>query len=390
MSLGWGLRGYIGGGFLGAMIPGTMIALVLCLLLGREEDAGYIAAFGAIGIGFGGQETYGQTVGLSFLPETYAWAILGFAIKGAVWGLLGGAVMAIAFSARRDISVAMGLMVAATWTGWKLLNEPKLIYFSNRLDRPRAELWFGLFLGALALLAWLSRTGVGRLPLRFALWGGLGGGIGFASGAALQVWGRGVDPHFAVGWWKMMEFTFGACLGAAFAFCAWRHRDELAPRPSNFTFPPSWIESAAAALAAIAFTIVLPPLIPSRLPQTIAGACLLALLPYWRKLSWHAAITATYCAFAIDLQRNRPEYAATGMWIFIVVTTALVALLVARHARVQIMFLLLVVTSTGMALLKQFLPPWPERQQAATQLVFVALALLAAAAIRSMPKQRTA
>jgi hypothetical protein len=31
MSLGWGLRGSIGGGSLGAMIPGGMIGLVLCL-----------------------------------------------------------------------------------------------------------------------------------------------------------------------------------------------------------------------------------------------------------------------------------------------------------------------------------------------------------------------
>jgi hypothetical protein len=30
-----------------------------------------------------------------------------------------------------------------------------LIYFSNRLDRPRAEIWAGLLLGAILLLAWL-------------------------------------------------------------------------------------------------------------------------------------------------------------------------------------------------------------------------------------------
>ena len=88
MSLGWGLRGSIGGGSLGAMIPGAMIGLVLCLLLGRQSDAGLIAAFAAVGVGFGGQETYGQTVGLSLQPDTFWWAILGFVIKGAAWGLL--------------------------------------------------------------------------------------------------------------------------------------------------------------------------------------------------------------------------------------------------------------------------------------------------------------
>ena len=59
MSLGWGLRGTIGGGPLGAMIPGAMIGLALCLLLGREKNAGFVAGFAAIGVGFGGQETYG-------------------------------------------------------------------------------------------------------------------------------------------------------------------------------------------------------------------------------------------------------------------------------------------------------------------------------------------
>ena len=33
MSLGWGLRGYIGGGPFGAMIPGALVALLLCQYL---------------------------------------------------------------------------------------------------------------------------------------------------------------------------------------------------------------------------------------------------------------------------------------------------------------------------------------------------------------------
>lgn len=51
--------------------------------------------------GFGGQETYGQTVGLSLQPETFWWAILGFVIKGAGWGLLGGAFIGIALERQR-------------------------------------------------------------------------------------------------------------------------------------------------------------------------------------------------------------------------------------------------------------------------------------------------
>jgi len=95
------LRGYIGGGPLGAMIPGAMIGLALCLLLGREKEAGIITVFAAIGIGFGGQETYGQTVGLSVKPETFSWGITGFFLKGGIWGLLGGAIIGIGLTRER-------------------------------------------------------------------------------------------------------------------------------------------------------------------------------------------------------------------------------------------------------------------------------------------------
>ncbi len=232
MSLGWGLRGSIGGGSLGAMIPGAMIGLVLCLLLDRHSDAGRIAAFAAIGVGFGGQETYGQTVGLSLQPETFWWAILGFVIKGAVWGLLGGAFIGIALDRQRytttQLLAGFAIMILGTWLGWQFLNSPKLIYFSNRFDRPREELWAGLWLGGLLLLAWLRS----RVPSLFALYGAIGGGIGFGLGASLQPMGRVVWAGMPLGWWKAMELTFGALLGLAYVLCAWRLRTQLTGVPS--------------------------------------------------------------------------------------------------------------------------------------------------------------
>ena len=233
MSLGWGLRGSIGGGSLGAMIPGAMIGLVLCWLLDRHSDAGLIAAFAAIGVGFGGQETYGQTVGLSLVPETFWWAILGFVIKGAVWGLLGGAFIGIALDRQRhtnaQIITGFAIMVFGTWLGWLFLNNPKLIYFSNRFDKPREELWAGLWLGGLLLLAWLRS----RVPSMFALYGAIGGGIGFGVGASLQPLGRAVWAGMPLGWWKAMELTFGGLLGLAYVVCAWRLRKQLAGAAST-------------------------------------------------------------------------------------------------------------------------------------------------------------
>ena len=268
MSLGWALRGYIGGGPLGAMIPGAMVGLALCLLLRRETDAALVAAFAAVGIGFGGEMTYGQTVGLSLRPETYWWAITGFAVKGGVWGMLGGAVMGIALLRDRlppvEVGTGLALLVGGTWLGWKAVNEPKLIYFSNRLDRPRPEVWAGLLCGALVLLAWLMWRGRARVPAWFALCGGISGGLGFAAGAAVQVWGRSTFGEFPLGWWKVMELTFGAVFGMGLGWCAWRDRAELAGQTGAVPARDSLVSACAGAAVAMASGLLLESALHTR------------------------------------------------------------------------------------------------------------------------------
>jgi hypothetical protein len=334
MSLGWGLRGSIGGGPLGAMIPGAMIGLALCLLLGREQDAGRIAAFAALGVGFGGQETYGQTVGLSLHPETFRWAILGFGIKGAVWGLLGGALIGAAL-ARVDakrIAIGLALMVLGTWIGWKLIDDPKLLYFSNRLDKPREEVWAGLTLGGLFLLGWLRD----RVTAWFALAGAIGGGIGFAFGASLQPWGKGVWPAMPLGWWKGMEFSFGALLGLAFGVCAWRLRHAF-PRLKGRPAASRPLLAIVMAAAAIALTLLAEERLPVRFGYTIGAAALAALVLYSETLAWQTAITATYAAFALD----------SAPWLWAAVSTPIVAVAVAKWPRVRGLFLLLTWTAVA-------------------------------------------
>lgn len=379
MSLGWGLRGYIGGGPLGAMIPGAMIGLVLCLLLQRERDAGVIAAFAAIGVGFGGQETYGQTVGLSLKPETYAWAITGFALKGAIWGLLGGAALGIALAAerlvRRDVIIGFALMLLGTWVGWKLINEPKLIYFSNRYDQPRPEIWAGLLIGGILLLVWMSFRARVRLPWVFALWGGIGGGVGFAAGAALQAWGRGNGLPMPPGWWKVMEFTFGALLGLGYGYCAWRHRAELPPKPEAAA-PSPLFAALACAVVAVTGGMLLGQLLPTRFDFTIAGAMLLSLALLSDTLSRQIAVTLTYCAYSVDLLRNRPDYPSAIMWVFVVISTVAVAVFMARVTRVKPVFLLLMLSAVGISLMKTFLPPPARSESAGTQVVFVVMAVI--------------
>ncbi len=386
MSLGWALRGYIGGGPLGAMIPGAMVGLALCLLLEREAESPLIAAFAAVGVGFGGQMTYGQTVGLSFQPETFYWGMTGFALKGAVWGLLGGVIIGIALTRERyqtkDLIAGFLLMVLGTWAGWKLINEPKLIYFSNRYDKPRPEIWAGLLAGALLLLLWLTWRGGARLPWRFALWGALGGGVGFAAGAGLQVWGRQIVPVFPLGWWKVMELTFGALLGLAYGWCAWRHRAELTPgrEPSAGVIRP-WTAFGFAA-AAIVIGLLLYPSLHTRFTYTIAGALLLSLALFSRTLCWQIAITLTYCAFAYDFLRNKPELSSPAMWVFVVATTMGIAWVTSRRPRMLPMFLWLTWTAVGMSLLKSFVPPVSSKPVMMETLFLVQAAVITLWAVR--------
>lgn len=383
MSLGWGLRGSIGGGSLGAMIPGTMIGLVLCLMLNRHADAGLIAAFAAVGVGFGGQETYGQTVGLSLLPGTFWWAMLGFAIKGAAWGLLGGTFIGIALERHRYAAATLitgfAVMVFGTWLGWLLINSPKLIYFSNRLDRPREELWAGLWLGGLLLLAWLRS----RIPAMFALYGAIGGGIGFGLGASLQPIGKVAWAAMPLGWWKAMELTFGAILGLAYVLCAWRLRHQLAgsgppPAPGS-SLPRAFV----AAIVAIALTIVFGQYLPVRFEFTIAGAVLASLLLFSDSLAWQTAITATVAAFGLDFLEYQKFAPLSLVWPVLVVTTAAVVVIVARVPRTREMLLLLTWSAVASAF-RYVLPPSAVGRETVTMLtVFVLLALVTSLMLRA-------
>ena len=77
-----------------------------------------------------------------------------------------------AWQPRPMLVLGGGLVISlATWAGWKLINEPKVIYFSNLLDRPRPEIWAGFLLAALALVGYLAWQGRMQPALRFAVAG---------------------------------------------------------------------------------------------------------------------------------------------------------------------------------------------------------------------------
>jgi hypothetical protein len=301
MMLGWGLRGFIGGGPLGAMIPGAMVATAICLQHGRSPAA-VLAAFGAVGVGFGGEMTYGQTVGFIVNAETFWWGFLGLALKGAIWGALGGAMIALGMTPRPRLVLGAGAVIsAASWIGWKLINEPKLIYFSNRLDKPRPEIWAGFALAAVALAGFLAWRGLTQPALKLALAGFVGGGIGFGFGGAIQGLGRIFAPGLKLHWWKYMEFFFGFCFGWALAWALRRVVWPADPEP-DAPPPPVWVEiTAGAATAAALFW--LPDAWELRFAWLVVGSAVLVVVARYRWLAWQVAYTVTFAAAAFDLAR---------------------------------------------------------------------------------------
>lgn len=347
MLLGWGLRGFIGGGPLGAMIPGAMVALLLCLILGLDQRASaLLAAFGSIGIGLGGQMTYGQTIGLIVQPETFFWGLLGLSVKGGIWRLSGGAILGLGFVLkqiqRKDVVIGLVVLLAGLLVGWKLINEPRLIYFSNPYDKPRAEIWAGLLFGTMALLGYLALKGHAKLPLHFALWGALGGAIGFGGGGLWMVVGKTFPAGKQwLSWWKFMEFTFGFCFGLALGYAAWLKRATI--WSAQASSPASGLRLPAVALSLVATTVMglallwLEASVDIVCTFTFLGVGLLIVALFREAFAWQIALTMTACAFVYDLVEKFSEETGWGdpcaKWIAAAVTAVLLGVVVALRLR---------------------------------------------------------
>lgn len=106
LSIGWGIRGNFGHEY-GAMIPGALTAIVVCLLSGRadwRERVAYFGMFGALGWGFGGSISYMQVIGYTHsghLPSQ-VYGFLCLFVIGFLWGGMGGAGTAFPAVAPKD------------------------------------------------------------------------------------------------------------------------------------------------------------------------------------------------------------------------------------------------------------------------------------------------
>lgn len=268
-GMGWGIRGQYGHET-GAMIAGALTSLTLVLLFVPNISslaAARAAAMMTVGIGIGGQMTYGQTVGLTHdaeligNSEALRWGMLGLAIKGAIWIGFAGLFLGIGLGGKSYRAVEMlGLfigMVLLMVVGHWLFNSPydptmrelPWIYFSDdwyfepgRDLTPRRETWGGLLAALLGLAAYARFVRSDRLAGRMVLVGMLAGGIGFPAGQCVQAyhaWNADVFTDGALAqyesyfryfnWWNMMETTFGCVFGGILALGLWLNRRLIRP-----------------------------------------------------------------------------------------------------------------------------------------------------------------
>ena len=394
MLLGWGLRGFIGGGPYGAMIPGAMVTIAICMLLDIPFMFAAIAVvFGTAGTAMGGEMTYGQT--LSFLrnPGTIWWGLAGTSLKGGVWGLMGGLFIGLGLVYRRikikTILTGFLVFLIAFLLGLKLINDPKILYFSNRVDHPRNESWAGLLFGTVALLLYLKvniAAEAFRLISRFAWYGLLGGTLGFGLGSLWLAIGAQYGAQFLiVDWWKMMEFSFGFLLGGFLGYAAWRSNDahNRFEDQSRVMINKSFAGELILTLALGFFIYGAVPVFESYLETidkadgivfgilatigrvlvnyTFVGCLLIAIALRWPFLAFQIAVTLTFCHCMIDLLTDAklfPALQSSGLLITLIITMASLAIsvLVALFQRKQFvlrsMFLTLVWSTMAVAILR--------------------------------------
>ncbi|WP_397568189.1 hypothetical protein [Schlesneria sp. T3-172] len=316
MSLGWGLRGTIGGGPIGALIPGVIVMLSLALLLGWTSSLAIVAAIGTVGIGLGGQETYGQTIGFLRDPGTVLWGLSGLTLKGAMWGISGGVLVGLGFMHPKyrwwELALGLLIMVGVTLLCRELIDKPKYLYFSNPLEKPREEAWVAITLGAFSLLVYLWGLHREQVSTAFALGGLVAGAAGFGFGSLFIALGQTLPkPYFGWEWWKMMEFTFGALYGLGLGAIAFSLRHDLLRADQQasertsvdpLTALPNPLMTVVGLAVAIT-AILLNFGIPIRTSFTVVAAGLILLSLFSNRLSWHVALSLTIAGFLRDLLR---------------------------------------------------------------------------------------
>lgn len=291
--LGWGIRGNYGHEY-GAMIPGALAALAVCLMSGRPDwrrRAPQFACLGALGWSFGGSISYMLVVAYTHSGHSPT-VLYGFAclfVIGFLWAAPGGAATALAATAPRrflaELVLPMGLVFLLWWlqgvaiepffhalgyrlflfdTDWlaatlAIIGGLATVVIRRRLDAasglvlsmaagwwlafgvlvclldlhmtpPRGDNWAGCLGLTAGALWWLWRAGFAAAA-RAGVWCGLLGGIGFAAASMLKL--VEVTSGLQTNWHSILEQTTGLFNGLALAAALTPVVRDAAPLPDH-------------------------------------------------------------------------------------------------------------------------------------------------------------
>lgn len=250
MSVGWGFRGDYGHEA-GAMVPGALLGLAICLASGRPDwwQRSTIMAFcGAVGWAFGGQMSYGIVVGYTAatsLPDV-AYGYGSLFLIGGLWAGIGTAILALSVTQSRSYLERFAGPLIMLWLVWFVMDISGLTdWFVDKwylhdtdwfaalsallvagayaivvprsrsacffimllaggwwagyliltrllglhMTPPRSDNWSGCVGLFVAIVLYLVRQ-KNRAALNVTLFGFLAGGIGFAVGDFVQMLGR--------------------------------------------------------------------------------------------------------------------------------------------------------------------------------------------------------
>lgn len=135
LSIGWGIRGNFGHEY-GAMIPGALTAIAVCLLSGRNDwrdRVAYFGMFGALGWAFGGSMSYMQVVAYTHSGQLASqhFGFFGLFFLGFLWAAMGGAGTAFPAVVDKERLTAIFRPLCWIFVGWFLFKKFLLLYFET-------------------------------------------------------------------------------------------------------------------------------------------------------------------------------------------------------------------------------------------------------------------
>lgn len=235
VALAWGIRGDFGH-MLGAMYPGAILLLALAYVSGQESlirSMPVLAAASALGIGYGGNMSYGLLHGYAQADtfKNYGYGFFALFLEGGAWGFYGAALVGMILERSRakwiDWAGGVAVMVVSSFLMYWLVFEA----MGFDINPPRSNSALAQIGGAIGLFGWFLYR---KLPVatRASMLGFVGFGLGMAGGRLIGNVFHNAEGSFEINHWNTMEVSCGLIGGfvVAYGMLGMRFRDRATDR----------------------------------------------------------------------------------------------------------------------------------------------------------------